>query len=206
MSCELNKWIYEINTPQNNSFIREKVIQTQLAAGDSQPLAVVLLPIIPSCCHPAGSSVVTWLVNFNKVSERLAGREKSVFLSYYEHGYFSYTCFGEVHASYDRLWLPIHVHEGCVHLVVPPVQESLHHVQTLLGVSSTTERHGSQYGHRPFSWRRRHVSTSRTPWQTYEHVFNIVTLSECAQSCFYYPQHAKVQQRACGGQRSRWRL
>lgn len=80
-------------------------------------------------------------------------------------------------------------------MVVSPVHECLHHLQTLVGVGSTAERHRPQQGNRPFSLRRRHVSTSHQPRQMCEHVCNNVSLSECAQSACYYTLHATVKQR-----------
>lgn len=68
------------------------------------------------------------------------------------------TGFREVHSSDDRLRLPIHVHQGCVQLLVPPAQERRHHLQALLRVSPTAERHGSEQRHRAFGLGRRHVS------------------------------------------------
>ena len=54
------------------------------------------------------------------------------------------TCVWELHAAYDRLRLPVHVHEGCVHMFMSSAQEPLHHLQALLGVNWAADRHRSQ--------------------------------------------------------------
>lgn len=99
-----------------------------------------------------------------------------------------YTCFGQIHASNNGFRLAIHVHEGRVHLFVAPVQESLDHVQALLGVSSATERHGPQQGDRLFRLRGRHVATGHKLCQVNNNASDTVSLAE---PYFSQPVHAK---------------
>lgn len=73
------------------------------------------------------------------------------------------TCFRKIHSSYDRLRLSVHVHKGCVQLAVSPVQETLHHLLALRGVSPATKRHRPQDGNRTFVRAQGHVSTSHKP-------------------------------------------
>lgn len=76
---------------------------------------------------------------------------------------------------------------------MPPVQESLDHVQALLGVSTATERHGPQEGDRLSGLRGRHVASGYKLWQLQQNALDLVSLGE---SHFSQPVHAKDVQRS----------